>query len=257
MGNPLLKPKTTDPSLKSSTSWRNPPDQRLHMQSTSVHDPQATPNSRIPMQSSISVVTSLLPRIRVYCFFPDASKSFAVHVDCDFAGNWVKEDAMNDPSTANSRTGYIISYGGRPIIWVSKLQTEVVMSSRESEFVGLSESLRIAIVMMNLLTAIKSFGIPISNTSPKIYTANYSKTMREPFSSPKSPRMRPRTRRISQKYHHHQGRLYSKVSISFHIGLEYNFKFLHFSLDLTFFLSSSSTSYTKHLSCVITSRVRV
>jgi hypothetical protein len=28
---------------------------------------------------------------------PDVSKSFEVHVDWNFAGNWVKEDAMNDP----------------------------------------------------------------------------------------------------------------------------------------------------------------
>jgi hypothetical protein len=60
---------------------------------------------------------------------PDSTKSFEVHVDCDFAGNWVNEDAMNDPSTAKSRTGYIIRYGGCPIVWASKLQTEVVLSS--------------------------------------------------------------------------------------------------------------------------------
>jgi hypothetical protein len=40
---------------------------------------------------------------------PDVTKSFEVHVDCNFAGNWVKEDAINDPSTAKSHTGYIIS----------------------------------------------------------------------------------------------------------------------------------------------------
>jgi hypothetical protein len=28
---------------------------------------------------------------------PDVSKSFKVHVNCGFAGNWVKEDAMEDP----------------------------------------------------------------------------------------------------------------------------------------------------------------
>jgi hypothetical protein len=99
---------------------------------------------------------------------PDSTKSFEVHVDCDFAGNWVREDAMNDPSTAKSRTGYIISYGGCPVVWASKLQTEVVLSSTESEFVGLSESLRIAIVMMNLLKEMQSFGIPISKTTPTV-----------------------------------------------------------------------------------------
>jgi hypothetical protein len=90
-------------------------------------------------------------------------------VDCDFAENWVKEDAMNHPSTTKSRTGYIISYGGCLIIWAYKLQTEVVLSSTESEFVGLSESLRIAIVMMNLLKEMRSYGIPISTTIPTIY----------------------------------------------------------------------------------------
>jgi hypothetical protein len=86
---------------------------------------------------------------------PDPSKSFEVHVDCDFAGNWVKEDAMNDPSTAKSRTGYVIGYQGCPITWAFKLQTEVVLSTTESEYVGLSESLRIAIVLMNLLKEMK------------------------------------------------------------------------------------------------------
>jgi hypothetical protein len=55
------------------------------------------------------------------------------------------------------------------VIWASKLQTEVVLSSTESEYVGLSESLRVAIVMMNLLNEMKSFGIPISKTTPTVF----------------------------------------------------------------------------------------
>jgi hypothetical protein len=64
---------------------------------------------------------------------PDISKSFGeFHVECDFAGNWVKEDAMNNPLPAKLRTGYIISYGGCLIMWASKLQMEVVLSSIKS-----------------------------------------------------------------------------------------------------------------------------
>jgi hypothetical protein len=132
---------------------------------------------------------------------PDESKSFEVHVDCDFAGNWVKEDAMNDPSTAKSRTGYIISYSGCPVVWASKLQTEVVLSSTESEFVGLSESLRIAIVMMNLLKEMQSFGIPISKTTPTVYCKLFEDNAGA-IQLAKVPKMRPRTRHINQKYHH-------------------------------------------------------
>jgi hypothetical protein len=83
------------------------------------------------------------------------ASAFEVHMDCDFVENWVKEDAMEDPSTAKSQTGYVITYGGCPIIWASKLQTKVVLSSTESEYVGLSESLRLTTVMMNLLNELK------------------------------------------------------------------------------------------------------
>ncbi len=132
---------------------------------------------------------------------PDLSKSFEVHVDCDFAGNWVKEDAMNDPSTAKSRTGYIISYAGCPVVWASKLQTEVVLSTTESEYVGLSESLRMAIVMMNLLKEMKEHGVDIPSTTPTIYCKLFEDNAGA-IHLAKSPKMRPRTRHINQKYHH-------------------------------------------------------
>jgi hypothetical protein len=132
---------------------------------------------------------------------PDTSKSFEVHVDCNFAGNWIKEDAMEDPSTAKSRTGYIVSYCGCPIIWASKLQTEVVLSSTESEYVGLLESLRVTIVMMNLLNELQSFGIPIPKTTPTVYCKLFEDNAGA-IHLATVPKMRPRTRHINQKYHH-------------------------------------------------------
>jgi hypothetical protein len=126
---------------------------------------------------------------------PDVTKLFEVHVDCNFAGNWVKQDAMDNPSTAKSRTGYIISYGGCPVIWASKLQTEVVLSSTESEYVGLSKSLRVAIVMMNLLNEMKSFGIPISKTTPTVFCKLFEDNAGA-IHLAKVPKMRPRTRHI-------------------------------------------------------------
>jgi hypothetical protein len=132
---------------------------------------------------------------------PDVSKSLEVHVDCNFAGNWVKEDAMTDPSTAKSRTGYIVSHGGCPVIWASKFQTEVVLFSTESEYVGLSESLRVAIVMMNLLNGMTAFGVPISKTTPTVF-CKLSEDNAGAIHLAKVTKMRPRTRHINQKYHH-------------------------------------------------------
>jgi hypothetical protein len=134
----------------------------------------------------------------------DTTKSFEAHVDCDFAGNWVKEDALNDPSTAKSRTGFIVSHGGCPVIWASKLQTQIVLSSTESEHAGLSESLQMAIVlMMNPLTEMKSFGIPIIKTTPTVCCCKLFEDNAGAIHLAKVPKMRPAgTRHINQKHHH-------------------------------------------------------
>jgi hypothetical protein len=78
---------------------------------------------------------------------------------------------MNDPSTAKSRTGYVISYQGCPITRASKLQTEVVLSTTESEYVGLSERHCIAIVLMNLLKEMRKHGVELPTTN-LLSTAN-------------------------------------------------------------------------------------
>ena len=74
-------------------------------------------------------------------FCPDSERGSEVFVDANFAGNWDKNEAGNDPDTAHSRHGYIILYAGCPIIWKSQLQMEIALSSTESEYTGLSYAL--------------------------------------------------------------------------------------------------------------------
>jgi hypothetical protein len=83
----------------------------------------------------------------------------------------------------------------------SKLQTEVVLSTTESEYVGLSESLRITIVMMNLLKEMQEFGFHISKTTPTVHCKLFEDNAGA-IHLAKVPKMRPRTRHINQKYHH-------------------------------------------------------
>ncbi len=68
--------------------------------------------------------------------------SFECWVDADFVGNWDRVNADVDPSTAKSRTGYIITYAACPIIWSSKLQTEVTLSTTVSLYNAISASLQ-------------------------------------------------------------------------------------------------------------------
>ena len=51
------------------------------------------------------------------------NESFTCWADAAFAGEWNRDTALNDPTTAKSRTGYVITYAGCPLMWTSKLQT--------------------------------------------------------------------------------------------------------------------------------------
>jgi hypothetical protein len=83
-------------------------------------------------------------------FKPDHTRGLECFVDAYFSGNWTAVDS-NDPENVLSRTGYIIYYAGCPIHWVSKLQTEIALSTTEAEYIALSQSMRDVIPMMNIL----------------------------------------------------------------------------------------------------------
>jgi hypothetical protein len=59
--------------------------------------------------------------------------SFEVFADADHSGNWKFNESANDEATAKSRTGYVITHAGCPVVWHSKLQTEIALSSTEAE----------------------------------------------------------------------------------------------------------------------------
>ena len=79
---------------------------------------------------------------------------FTVWCDADFCGNWNKETAISDPVTAKSRSGYAITYASCPIFWASKMQTEVTLSTTESEYVSLSQSLQDVIPLTRIVDEI-------------------------------------------------------------------------------------------------------
>ena len=100
------------------------------------------------------------------CYSPDkgiildlwTDKSFATYADTDFTENWNKSTATHDISTAKSQTGFVISFAGCPILWTSKLQTQIALSTTKAEYISLSESLCSTIPLMNLITEIKFHG---------------------------------------------------------------------------------------------------
>ena len=63
---------------------------------------------------------------------PNLEKCLEVFADADFAGGCNATNA-EDPEMACSRTGFVIKCAGSPIIWKSKLQTEIVLSAAEAK----------------------------------------------------------------------------------------------------------------------------
>ena len=133
--------------------------------------------------------------------YSQATGWFRVYVDTNFGGAWYKGAPKDDRSATRSRYGYIIMYAGMPLCWVSKLQTEIALSSTESEYIGISEATRQVIPIMELLQELKGAGFNIGSTTPiircKVFENN-SGAMKMATVH----KWRPRTKHIATKYHH-------------------------------------------------------
>ena len=106
-----------------------------------------------------------------------------------------------DASTAKSRSGYVLTYGDCPIMWTSKLQTQIALSSCEAEYISLSQSLRDAIPIMRLLQELKDRGFNSEYTKPKVFCKAFEDNTGA-LAIAMVPKMRPRTKHINLVYHH-------------------------------------------------------
>jgi len=122
------------------------------------------------------------------------------YVDADFCGLWTK-DTADDPSSVRSRTGYVLMFCGIPLLWVSKLQTEVALSTVEAEYIALSQSMRDLIPTRQLLLDLSEiFQLVPQDKMKSISTVFEDNTGATELA--RCPKMRPRTKHIAIKYHH-------------------------------------------------------
>jgi hypothetical protein len=150
-------------------------------------------------------------------FNPDKSKEVNIdcYVDADFAGMWGYEDEQ-DPSCVKSRTGFVIFIQGCPVVWKSKLQTDVATSTMESEYNALSMSMRDVLPLKDLTKAIVislglegigliDFKATIRDKTHK--TTTFNTTLHEDndgcmrLAKMEPGRMTPRSKHYGVKYH--------------------------------------------------------
>ncbi len=130
---------------------------------------------------------------------PDKSKGLECYLNADFAGGWSQADAENADNVL-SHTGYILMYPNCPILWVSRLQTEIALSTAKAECIALSQSLRDIIPLITLLKEIYKVFLVHVKTPTFIYKVheNYQSCITMATSQKFIPCMK----HIALKYHH-------------------------------------------------------
>ena len=124
--------------------------------SYAVH--QAARFSHAPKNSHAMAVKRILrylkkTRDKGLVLSPGDKLTVDCYVDSDFGGLFASEDKQ-DPISVKSRTGYVILYRGSPLLWVSKLQTQIALSTMEAEYIALSQAMRDLIPIREILKEI-------------------------------------------------------------------------------------------------------
>jgi hypothetical protein len=123
------------------------------------------------------------------------------YVDADFAGLWNSEDNQ-DPHCVRSRTGYVICIGGSPIVWSSKLQSEIAMSTMEAEYIAMSTACRELLPLRDLFKEIANALDIDNNDMQAIHTTIWEDNVGAmTLANLELPRMTPRSKHIAVKYH--------------------------------------------------------
>jgi hypothetical protein len=80
------------------------------------------------------------------------------------------------PTSVKSRTGFIVVLAGCPLVWKSKLQTEISLSTLESEYSALSHTMQTVLaihsLLLELIQALDLPSIIISTMSSRVFEDN-------------------------------------------------------------------------------------
>ena len=123
-----------------------------------------------------------------------------LYADADFAGLWSSEDE-HDPVCVKSRSGFIVTIGNVPLMWKSKLQTEIALSTMESEYIALSTSMRELVFVKELFNEVReifNLSIEYETTISRVFEDNQACLK---LASSTMPKLTPRSNHIAVKYH--------------------------------------------------------
>ena len=154
---------------------------------------------------------------------PTGTPKIDCYVDADFAGLW-KVEGDQDPISVKSRSGHLIMFMGCPLQWSSKLQTQIALSTMESEYIALSHAMRELIGFRQLLKEIyshvlfedhdkKTSYFTISKTFGEIPQSVVHEDNEACLKFANMPKMSPRTKHIAIPYHFFRSKIGKEIKV--------------------------------------------
>ncbi len=137
-------------------------------------------------------------------FRPSKDLKFDLYTDANFAGLWNTEDS-HDPISVKSWTGFVVTLGEVPILWGSKLQIKIALSTTEAEYIALSTAMQELIPIWLLLHRVGAvFGLKRHELKTVwcVWEDNNGALTNAAY-----PNTTPRTNHIACKYHWFQEHL--------------------------------------------------
>ena len=148
----------------------------------------------------------------VQCLIHPRNQWWIFNADEDFTGLWGHENTQ-DRIYARSTTGLVVTFFNCPLLWVSRLQTEVSLSTIRFEYVVFFHSVRALLTLKSLIKEVidnlvikseKRKFVPIST----VYDYNNGALV-----VTRSPIMTPTSKHIAVKYHWFRQNVGNKFAI--------------------------------------------
>ena len=139
---------------------------------------------------------------------PQMERGIECYADADFAGSWKKSNPLDETSTL-SRTGYLVMLFNCPVIWNSKLQATIALSTTEAELISLSHATKDTKFLLHLLTELSSTCTQMKQLRPKMITRLYEDN-KAVIEIAEEPKLRPRTKHLAVKLFHFRHEIKTK-----------------------------------------------
>ena len=132
---------------------------------------------------------------------PSENMKIDCFVDADFAGLWGAE-SPHDSTSVKSRTGYVINLAECPVIWVSKLQSDIALSTMEAEYNALSMAMKDLLPLQRLVhTVADAVGLNVQDLIEMKTTVWEDNSGALTLANLEPGRMTPRSKHYGVKYH--------------------------------------------------------